>query len=108
MLIKSNNIVRSIVEQGIPFAMKINYDNKKDIMQKKIPLDILNEMNTMAESAEKNGVANLSFDGACLKKCVLADWTRLSNSIACLIYCQCLISDRHRPAFAHISIAHTV
>lgn len=53
---------RSVAEQGIPFTMKIDYDTKKDIIRKKIPLDILNAMNTMAENAEENGVANLNLE----------------------------------------------
>ena len=53
---------RSVAEQGIPFAMKIDYDTKKDIIRKRIPLDILNAMNTMAESAEENGVTTLNLD----------------------------------------------
>ena len=42
--------------------MKIDYDTKKDIIRKRIPLDILNAMNTMAENAEENGVANLNLE----------------------------------------------
>lgn len=53
---------RSVAEKGIPFAMKIDYDTKKDIIRKRIPLDILNAMNTMAENAEENGVANLNLE----------------------------------------------
>lgn len=53
---------RSVAEQGIPFAMRINYDTKKDIVRKRIPLDVLNAMNAMAESAEENGVADLTLE----------------------------------------------
>ncbi len=42
--------------------MKIDYNNKKDIIRKRIPLNILNAMNTLAESAEENGVANLNLE----------------------------------------------
>lgn len=53
---------RSVAEKSIPFAMKIDYNNKKDIIRKRIPLNILNAMNTLAESAEENGVANLNLE----------------------------------------------
>ena len=42
--------------------MKIDYNTKKDIIRKRIPLDIINAMNTMAENAEENGVANLNLE----------------------------------------------
>ena len=51
---------RSVAEQGIPFAMKIN--GGSDSIRKAIPSDILGAMNAMAASAEENGVADLSLD----------------------------------------------
>ena len=53
---------RTVAEQGIPFTMKLNYEDKRSYARKKIPQDVMLAMKAMADSAEENGISDLSLD----------------------------------------------
>ena len=53
---------RTVAEQGIPFSMKLNYDSKRNYAKKKIPQDVRLAMKAMSDSAEENGVSDLTLD----------------------------------------------
>ena len=53
---------RTVAEQGIPFTMKLNYDSKRSYARKRIPQDVMLAMKAMSDSAEENGVSDLTLD----------------------------------------------
>ena len=53
---------RTVAEQGIPFSMTLNYEGRRNAARKKIPQDVLFAMKAMSDSAEENGVCDLSID----------------------------------------------
>lgn len=53
---------RCVAEQGIPFAMKLNYDSKRSFARNRIPSDVLCAMTAMSESAAANGVSDMSLE----------------------------------------------
>lgn len=53
---------RTVAEQGIPFTMKLNSDNKRSYARKKISQDVMLAMKEMSDSAEENGVSELSLE----------------------------------------------
>ena len=53
---------RTVAEQGIPFTMKLNYDSKRSYAKKQIPQDVMLAMKAMSDSAEENGVSDLTLD----------------------------------------------
>ena len=42
--------------------MKLNYDNKRSYARKRIPQDVMLAMKAMSDSAEENGVSDLTLD----------------------------------------------
>lgn len=53
---------RTVAEQGIPFSMRLDFDSKRDCAGKKIPRDVMLAMTAMSDSAEENGVSELTLD----------------------------------------------
>lgn len=53
---------RTVAEQGIPFTMKLNYDSNRSNARKRIPQDVMLAMKAMSDSAEENGVSDLTLD----------------------------------------------
>ena len=53
---------RTVAEQGIPFTMKLNHEDKRTVARNKIPQDVMNAMQKMSASADKNGVADLTLE----------------------------------------------
>ena len=53
---------RTVAEQGIPFSMKLNDDSKRSYARKRIPQDVMLAMQEMSDSAEENGVSDLTLD----------------------------------------------
>ncbi|MCR5763320.1 MAG: type II toxin-antitoxin system RelB/DinJ family antitoxin, partial [Treponema sp.] len=53
---------RTVAEQGIPFAMKLNSNSQRSCTRQKIPQDIMFSMDTMSSSAEENGISDMPLD----------------------------------------------
>ncbi len=53
---------RTVAENGIPFTMKLNCDNKRNLARKKVPEDVMLAMEAMSDSAEENGISDLSLE----------------------------------------------
>lgn len=52
---------RSVAENGIPFSMKLR-NTEQNTLKRQIPQDVMAAMQAMAESADLNGIADMSLE----------------------------------------------
>ena len=55
-------VTRTVAEQWIPLAAKLKYDSNRSNARPRIPQDVMLAMKAMSDSAEENGVSDLTLD----------------------------------------------